>query len=308
MRFGGHETFPVREGWFHKGLKLLVEEPQTLIGSEAADVLGVGNNMAKSIRHWLRSTGLAEAQGRARTAPLGASELGQLVWEADPYFLEQGTWWVLHINLVVSEDGPGVWRWFFNEFLADRFERPVCQEAMLRFFELTDGRTPSPNTLKRDLACLLATYGRVLPPERLDPEESKICPFSELGLLDYYRSSGYYERRKSLKAIPSEIFGYALQSAFGVHGRFSIPLNEVVRGPLAPAKLFGLSPDSLLHVVERVVEDQDDESVWIETIAGERFIRFRERVEMESERRLNAKNSWLAEYYSRVSLGKAHVA
>ena len=71
MRFGGHETFPVREGWLHKGLKLVVEEPGKLTGEHVADWLGVGRNMAKSIRYWLQagrpvraSLGKAASKGR----------------------------------------------------------------------------------------------------------------------------------------------------------------------------------------------------------------------------------------------------
>ena len=60
MRFSGHETFPVRDGWLHKGLKLLIDAPDVLHDKYAADHLGVGNNMAKSIRHWLLATGLAK--------------------------------------------------------------------------------------------------------------------------------------------------------------------------------------------------------------------------------------------------------
>ena len=57
MRFGGHETFTIREGWLHKGVKLLMENPEQLIDENACDFLGVGRNMAKSIRHWLVATG-----------------------------------------------------------------------------------------------------------------------------------------------------------------------------------------------------------------------------------------------------------
>ena len=83
MKFGGHETFPVREGWLHKGLKLVVEDPEKLIDEHVADWLGVGRNMAKSIRYWLQATGLCEqaigkeaSQGRpAATHPPGQSRL-----------------------------------------------------------------------------------------------------------------------------------------------------------------------------------------------------------------------------------------
>ena len=60
MKFSGHETFAIREGWLHKGLKLLIEEPKKLYDEYVADFLGVGKNMSRSIRHWLEVTGLAE--------------------------------------------------------------------------------------------------------------------------------------------------------------------------------------------------------------------------------------------------------
>ena len=46
MRFGGHETFAVREGWLHKGLKLVAEEPDKLADEHVADWLGVGRSEA----------------------------------------------------------------------------------------------------------------------------------------------------------------------------------------------------------------------------------------------------------------------
>lgn len=60
MRFSGHETFSIREGWLHKGLSMLRDEPDKLFDEHAADYLGVGTNMAKSIRHWLQATGMAD--------------------------------------------------------------------------------------------------------------------------------------------------------------------------------------------------------------------------------------------------------
>jgi hypothetical protein len=57
MRFGGHQTFSIREGWLFKGMRLLEGEPE-LFGSEyLQDYLGVGKNMAKAIRTgWQRPT------------------------------------------------------------------------------------------------------------------------------------------------------------------------------------------------------------------------------------------------------------
>ena len=61
MRFGGHETFAIREGWLARGLELLTTTPELLVDEFSEDHLGVGRNMAKAIRHWLVATGLAES-------------------------------------------------------------------------------------------------------------------------------------------------------------------------------------------------------------------------------------------------------
>ena len=149
MRFGGHETFPVREGWLHKGLKLVAEEPDKLGDKQVADWLGVGRNMAKSIRHWLLATGLCEQVdgGRPRkSAKLQPTDLGHLVWERDPYFTDIGTWWALHVNLISSPAHALTWDWFFNNFKLQRFDKAVCIDSLQRFLQMQRGRIPSPRT------------------------------------------------------------------------------------------------------------------------------------------------------------------
>lgn len=100
MKFGGHETFAIREGWLHKGLHLLQKDPALILNEYASDELGVGKNMAKSIRYWLRVTGLSEEKGPSKQKTPVLTDFGRLVLEKDPYFNLPGTWWALHINLV----------------------------------------------------------------------------------------------------------------------------------------------------------------------------------------------------------------
>jgi len=197
MRFAGHETFSIRDGWLFKGLKLLIDDPEKLHDDLSADFLGVGRNMAKSIRHWLFVTGLAErkqvGKRRSRKDPLVPSDLGRLIYERDRYFSEPGTWWALHVNLVNNREKALAWAWFFNNFSMPRFERSMVVEAFRRHVELEQKRPPSVNTLKRDVACLLKSYARTIPPENVDPEEALDCPFEELRLLKHFRTSGAYE-------------------------------------------------------------------------------------------------------------------
>ena len=59
-RLKGHESFTLREGWLTKGLNAVHENPRVFSESSGADALGVGTNMAKSIRYWLRTAGLTK--------------------------------------------------------------------------------------------------------------------------------------------------------------------------------------------------------------------------------------------------------
>ena len=51
-RFKGHESFILREGWLNKGLFEIEKNAKVFSENYGADELGVGPNMAKSIRYW----------------------------------------------------------------------------------------------------------------------------------------------------------------------------------------------------------------------------------------------------------------
>jgi hypothetical protein len=297
MRFGGHETFHIREGWLHKGLKLLVEQPALLVDEYAADWLGVGKNMAKSIRHWLVATELAR-RGVGKDARLEPTELGRLVWERDPYFTEPGTWWALHVNLVHSEDHAAAWGWFFNRFRLNRFDRAACRESLMRHLEAAGGRMPSPNTVDRDLSCLLAGYARRIPPERTDPEEATDCPFLELGLLSYFRGSDYYQLHQGVKELPAALVGYALAKAFPDPPRgaryLEVPLQDAANEPNGPGSVFALTSESLFDLLTRLESANGNGEVTLAGLAGNRVIRTPVRSPL----------GWLERYYEAVGEGE----
>lgn len=279
MKFSGHETFPIREGWLHKGMKLVSESPERLLDDEVADQLGVGRNMAKSIRHWLEVTGLTEVSGgeqKGKASLLRLTELGQLVWNYDPYFLAPSTWWILHANLVNNIESTTTWSWFFNNFSHDRFDRAVCLESLRRFIESSQKRVPSISTLSRDLGCLLLSYARIIPTANEDPEDGADCPFKELGLLTYYRTSGYFRADRTPKVISPYVFGYVMSLAFPAAISSSkwmdVRLVDAVRTSGGPGRVFCLNGESLFETVSQI-ESRSENLVQIAGLAGDRTIR-----------------------------------
>ena len=83
MKFGGHETFSIREGWLSRSLRKLKEEPEIYESEFPEDILGVGRNMYKSIRHWLIATELVEgfALRKGSLKTLKPTTLGNLIFQ-----------------------------------------------------------------------------------------------------------------------------------------------------------------------------------------------------------------------------------
>ena len=294
MAFSGHETFPVREGWLHKGLRLLIDEPNLLSDEYSHDWLGVGKNMGRSIKHWLFVSGLADRDSTKRNASMRPTALANLIWTQDPYFNEPGTLWALHTNLVQPGSSAESWAWFFGHFNLTRFEKSVCVETLRRHLDVTVSKVPSANTLERDISCLLSFYSRQIPKETVDPEDAIECPFRELGLLSYFRASGYYQINQGTKSVPPEIVAYALARANEVtcpdDGFLTLPIVDAARQPGGPARAFLMTPESLFEVVSTAEAELGEQEIQIGGLAGSRTVRVRRRPAL----------GWLEAHYRRI--------
>lgn len=255
MRFGGHETFPVRDGWLAKGLRLLAADPAGLDAKDVADRLGVGRNMAKSIRHWLVVTGLAHRPSRKQYMEL--TGLGHAVRQHDPFMLDALTWWCLHSNLVIRQDAAITWSYLFNAFPHDRFDRMTFLDHLARYATAHESRPPSRDTLNRDALCLLATYGRQVPPTNEDPEEGRDSPFRELGLLTHFVESDTYQINRARKPIPSTALAYAMALGHGTREGFEAEeaLSSMLARPGGAGHVFALDGESLTELVDQAEDD-----------------------------------------------------
>jgi hypothetical protein len=295
MKYGGSETFAIREGWLHKGLKLLRTSPALLGDPYVADWLGVGRNMGKSIKHWLLATGLATvSSGPDKHPQFVSTQLGDLVASRDPYFVQHGTWWALHIELVNCPDHAAVWWWFFNHFSLTRFDRAMCLSALQTHLQLTQQRPPAQKTLQRDIACLIATYATYLPAEANDPEDADDCPFRELRLMTYSRATGACTLDASAKEIPAELLGYSLAKSLGARAEKSrmldVTLREASNHIGGPGKAFVMGPDALFELALKSEQVLGRSNLEVAGLGAERMIRIVSRSRYE----------WLDAYYDRI--------
>jgi hypothetical protein len=290
MRFGGHETFPVREGWIYKGLSLIDADPEGFNDPYVADELGVGRNMAKSIRYWLLATGIANNEPSDKTPKrkkLILSPLGETIYKFDRYCLQLGTWGALHVNMLNRGGYAKAWQWFFNRFNEQRFDRLTVAAAFERFVQRHEQRPPATKTLQRDVACLLSCYATSVPSEAADPEDASDSPVRRLGLLTLFQDSNVYRRNEpDVTELPPELLGYALRQSGSVDE--SVPLREACFYDGGPGRAFQLGLNGFLDWVEQAEELPCGVSVV--GSAGERWIRLHQLTPVE----------WLESYYSRV--------
>jgi len=282
MRFGGHETFQIREGWLNKGLRTLIENPELLAEDNFADRLGVGRNMGKSIKHWLTATGLADlvpAPNSPKKKRLQVNDLGKIIFEYDPYFMENGTWWALHVNLVNNPDFAYSWNWFFNIFNLIRFERAVCLEGLRQQLQFQRNNMPAIKTLQRDLNCLLGSYAKRIPNEEEDPEDASYCPFIGLNLMSYYPSSGFYVLNNGIKKIHRELIGYSLaicsDNFSKGHEFVDVSIRDAAQIAGGPGRCFVLSNETFFDIIQSIEDSGYNQDFNLSGSAGERLLRIR---------------------------------
>ncbi len=110
LTFARHETFHLREGWLTKGLRSVGDGPESLERDGAHHDLGVGINMLRSIKYWLRAFGLASVDAeRGRAVGHHLTALGELLLDQDPYLEDAGTLWLLQSELSSNRSAASFW-------------------------------------------------------------------------------------------------------------------------------------------------------------------------------------------------------
>lgn len=192
IKIRAHETFYIREGWLTKGLTA-VEKDGTIFSNiiNAVDTLGVGANMAKSIKYWLRATGLTEEErlegGKREQVP---TEFGKIVLKRDSYFEDIGTLFICHYYLVSNFNLATSWNIIFNKTNVTEMTKEEMKNLIEnKILVLNPTADPKEKLILDDCNCIIKSY--VSDKNDLkDPEDNMICPFTQLRLLEKKKERG----------------------------------------------------------------------------------------------------------------------
>ena len=232
FRLQGHEKFALREGWLNKGVSALQEMPDAFLRKDASDVFGIGSNMVKSLRYWMRVLGLTNANGSE------LSELAEIVMRYDPYLEMAFTWWILHSNIVRNKEEATTWYLYFNHCDADDLDKEQIRAILSReLSKYTKGQKFSDKSLYNDIDVLLNMYGKVR--EKSDPEDKNVSPFVQLGLLKNFNGK-YVKCHPNRRKFSEMIVLYQL--AIMMHGKDNVSIEDVIEAENGLHKIYNLTP------------------------------------------------------------------
>lgn len=232
----GHESFALRDGWLTKGMRAVAADNRFYTVNSGTDILGVGTNMAKSIRYWLKAVGFTkENPGKGITF----TDIGDVVHSCDAYMEDLFTLWIAHCNIATNSELATSWYLFFNYMnLTSAFRREEIQELMkTRFIEHTGVQEPSERSIRDDCAVILSMYcksGNISD----DPEEKKISPFEELGLISKIGNK-YKKMRPSREILDELVVLYLMIDKLNDEG--SIQIDYLTDGVNMPGKILNLN-------------------------------------------------------------------
>ena len=232
----GHESFVLREGWLTKGINSIVADNMLYRTNKGADALGVGTNMAKSIRYWLRVSGLTT---ESTTKGVSLTKLGEVISKNDIYVEDLFTLWIIHANIACNFENATSWNLFFNRMgLKAAFSREEMLDLMKALIiEYTGDDNPSDRSIKDDCSAILSMYARSGNPKD-DPEDKRISPFEDLGLV-IKAGNRYIKKRPAYDKLNKYVLLYLIVDRLNSEGNMHI--DDVSESDNMPGKILNLN-------------------------------------------------------------------
>lgn len=262
LSFAGHESFTCKQFWLKKGADFVTNNDNSFNSNQAVVTLGVGKNMVRAIRFWLRSFGVTDENDNL--TKVGSFLLGEN--GLDPYLESLGSIWLLHYHLV-KENKASIYNLVFNEFRRKRPEFQIhhLQNFIKRYINDLEKKSYNENTVKRDIHVFLNNY---LPPslnKRSDIEDSFSGLLYELKLIKEIKKedpirkteSTYYSIEADHRDnLPWQVVLYAILD--NKDYSTSITFHDLYSSKSSPGSVFALSHEGLYNKIQEICEARED--------------------------------------------------
>ena len=245
IRLQGHEKFALRDGWLTKGLSIIDKRPDAFLGSEGPDLFGIGNNMVKSLRYWMKAFKLIEENPGAGAK---LSELGKIILQNDVYLEKNFTLWILHSQITKNIADATTWYMFFNKCNVIDMEKDEIEKILYReISQYVMGQPFSENSLKNDVDVLLNMYSKNK--MNSDPEDKSQSPFANLGLVKNTENL-YSQTSPKRRDIDEWVVLYELAEM--MRDKNEISIERVLNGTCGISHIYQVKPVLANELLDRL--------------------------------------------------------
>lgn len=268
-RISGHESFACRYAWLPKAVRGLDANAKLFSGNEedaTMVALGVGKNMARSIRFWSQVAGVVAttSKGAGHTVTdFGRALLGE--GGLDEFMEDIRTLWLIHWNLSTDVKTP-LLAW---DYLLNRWQEPeLVPSVIINELQKEAARQEaglSLVTIDQHWDTFLHSYFPTRGRKGEVQEDNLDSPLTELELIirvgerPVDKGEGraepvYAFRREEKSDITPELFVYALNDFWNKRHEHeeTLPFREVAHGHGSPGQVFKLPEEDIRARVEEL--------------------------------------------------------
>ena len=246
--FAGHDTFHLRYSWLPKAADYLKNNNSNISLSDFSTImteLGIGKNMANSLRHWAESSTLFIRGKEAHSF----SKLGETLFALDPYLEIPDSNWLLHYLIVTNHRKNALWFYLFNVFNEQIIIKDEFLISAANWFQGL-GVKLNLKTLERDFQCCMNMYDSSKINDKKSTESMFLSPFRELKLLAKV-GEVYHLRSITKKEISPALFSFILLDYLVKEGnQISTPFIQILNGVKSPGRVFHLSESVLIEYLK----------------------------------------------------------
>lgn len=241
LRLKRHETFCIREGWLEKGLNTIIENNECFKKDNGPKMLGLGSNMCKSLRYWLKATNIAEF---GQVAEL--TEFGNLLFRYDKFLENRFSWFMIHAKLAMNfEDAPVINRIFNGNY--SKFEKELLMSYLNEYFKINGYEIGVESSLESDVSVALRSYSVN---DLSNPENNMNCPLGKLNLIKIEDRKKYYKNQPLHADLHYVAVFYVMIECMDRMEDFN--LEDLCNKENNPMKIFNLTKPMLLLYLEEM--------------------------------------------------------
>lgn len=252
MKIRAHETFSIRKGWIHKGVKNILSYPRLFTDKNInpCDILGIGTNMVKSLRYWMTAVGIMKEVSESNQKLQKLTRLGEIIDEYDKYYEEDGTNWLIHYMLAKNEELATVWYWFFNIFKINSFDKQLFVRELSEFLHTEYYYDGSEKMLSDEFDCIIKTY--CSKDKDVSPEDINECPLTDLHLIEVSDNKDYKKYTPDRDAIHPLIILAVISEQAYISKKKEVLITDLLNKECNVGRIFNLDRATCFYYLEQL--------------------------------------------------------